>query len=60
MPDELADALGLTHELRSVPIVEPDAVEQIGFVVPRREPSTAILTALVTEVNTVARSLETN
>jgi DNA-binding transcriptional LysR family regulator len=60
MPDKLADALGLTHQLRSVPIVEPDAAEQIGFVVPRREPSTAILTALVAEVNTVARSLENN
>jgi len=60
MPDKLADALGLTHQLRSVPIVEPDAVEHIGFIVPRREPSTAILTALVVEVNTVARSLENN
>jgi DNA-binding transcriptional LysR family regulator len=58
MPDKLADALGLTQQLRSVPIVEPDAAEQIGLVVPRREPSTAIVAALVAEVSAAAKALE--
>jgi DNA-binding transcriptional LysR family regulator len=58
MPDKLAEALGLTQQLRSVPIVEPDAVHQIGLVVPKREPSTAIISALVTEAMAVARGLD--
>ena len=31
--DALADTLGLTERLRSIPIVEPGAVHQIGLVV---------------------------
>jgi DNA-binding transcriptional LysR family regulator len=58
MPDKLAEAMGLTQQLRSVRIVEPDAVHQIGLVVPKREPSTAIITALVAEASTVAKSLD--
>jgi len=58
MPDKLAEALGLTQQLRSVPIVEPDTTHQIGLLVPKREPSTAIVAALVAEVNAVARSLD--
>jgi DNA-binding transcriptional LysR family regulator len=57
MPDKLAEALGLTQQLRSVPIVEPDAVHQIGLVLPKREPSTAIISALVAETVAVAKSL---
>ena len=57
MPDKLADALGLTQQLRSVPIVEPDAAELIGLVVPKREPSTAIVAAFIAEVNASARAL---
>ena len=57
MPDKLAEALGLTQQLRSVPIVEPDAVHQIGLVLPKREPSTAIMSALVAETIAVAKSL---
>ena len=57
MPDKLAEALGLTQRLRSVPIVEPDAVHQIGLVLPSREPATAIVAALVAEVTAVAKTL---
>jgi DNA-binding transcriptional LysR family regulator len=60
MPDKLAEALGLTQQLRSVPIVEPDVTHQIGLLVPKREPSTAIVTALIAEVNAIARSLDHN
>jgi hypothetical protein len=50
-------SLGLTQQLRSVPIVEPDAVHQIGLVLPRREPSTAIVSALVAEATALAKTL---
>jgi DNA-binding transcriptional LysR family regulator len=60
MPDKLAQALGLTQQLRSLPIVEPDATHQVGLLVPKREPSTAIVTALVAEVNAIARSIDHN
>ena len=58
MPDKLAEALGLTQQLRSVPIVGPDAASQIGFVVALREPATAMIAALLTELATVSRALE--
>src|SRR5471032_1958070 len=38
MPEKLADTLGLTEHLRSIPIVDPAAVHQIGLVVPRASP----------------------
>ena len=38
MPEKLAATLGLTERLRSIPIVEPEAVHAIGLVVPQREP----------------------
>jgi DNA-binding transcriptional LysR family regulator len=58
MPDKLAEALGLTQQLRSVPIVEPDAAEQIGLLVPRREPSTTLVAAFISEVQAAAKVLE--
>jgi DNA-binding transcriptional LysR family regulator len=57
MSDKLAETLGLTERLRSVPIVEPETAQQIGLVVSGREPLTAIVSALVAEVNTVAKSM---
>ena len=38
MPERLADTLGLTEKLRSIPIVEPEAVHKSAYVVPPREP----------------------
>jgi DNA-binding transcriptional LysR family regulator len=57
MPEKLADTLGLTERLRSIPIVEPEAVHQIGLVVPPREPMTPLATALVAEARRLAKSL---
>ncbi len=57
MPQKLADTLGLTEHLRSIPIVEPEAVHQIGLVVPPREPMTAIGAALVAEATHLAKSM---
>jgi DNA-binding transcriptional LysR family regulator len=60
MPAKLADALGLTETIRSIPIVEPDEVHTIGLVVPEREPMTPLAAALVAEARLVARKLEGN
>jgi DNA-binding transcriptional LysR family regulator len=57
MPEKLADTLGLTEHLRSIPIVEPDAVHQIGLVVPPREPMTTLVAALVAEATYLAKSM---
>ena len=55
MPEKLADTLGLTERLRSIPIVEPEAVHQIGLVVPPREPMTSLAAALVAEASSISR-----
>jgi DNA-binding transcriptional LysR family regulator len=57
MPEKLADTLGLTEQLRSIPIIEPDAVHQIGLVVPPREPMTPLVAALVAEAIFLAKSM---
>jgi DNA-binding transcriptional LysR family regulator len=54
MPERLADTLGLTEKLRSIPIVEPEVVHQIGLVVPPREPMIPIVSALVAEAGHLA------
>jgi DNA-binding transcriptional LysR family regulator len=57
MPEKLADTLGLTERLRSIPIVEPDATHQIGLVVPRREPMTPLTAALIAEAIYLSKSM---
>jgi len=50
MPEKLASTLGLMEQVRSIPIVEPQAIHTIGLVVPHREPTTPLVLALVAEV----------
>jgi DNA-binding transcriptional LysR family regulator len=57
MPAKLADSLGLTDNVRSIPIVEPAATHLIGLVVPEREPTTPLIKALVTEARQLATVL---
>lgn len=57
MPEKLADTLGLTEHLRSIPIVEPEAVHGIGLVVPDREPMPPLSAALVAEAKLLAERL---
>jgi DNA-binding transcriptional LysR family regulator len=54
MPAKLAETLGLTESVRSIPIVEPLVTHSVGLVVPDREPTTPLITALIGE----ARALE--
>jgi len=58
MPEKLADTLGLTERLRSIPIIEPEAVHQIGLVVSPREPMPPLVSALVAEASHFARSAQ--
>jgi DNA-binding transcriptional LysR family regulator len=57
MPERLADTLGLTEKLRSIPIVEPEVVHQIGLVVPPREPMIPVVSALVAETSRLASAI---
>ncbi|MPZ57206.1 MAG: LysR family transcriptional regulator [Rhizobiales bacterium] len=58
MPAKLAETLGLTDTIRAIPIVEPEAVQTIGLVVPSREPTTPLTAALVDEAKRLAPLLD--
>jgi DNA-binding transcriptional LysR family regulator len=57
MPEKLADTLGLTERLRSIPIVEPEAVHAIGLIVPSHDPMPPLTAALIAEAKLVASSM---
>jgi DNA-binding transcriptional LysR family regulator len=57
MPAKLADTLGLTDSVRAIPIVEPAATHTIGLVVADREPTTPLITALVSQAQQLAKVL---
>jgi DNA-binding transcriptional LysR family regulator len=57
MPAKLAETLGLTDNVRSIPIVEPAATHAVGLIVSHREPMTPLLAALVTEARALAKIL---
>lgn len=56
LPEKLAESLRVTAPLRSIPIVEPEAVHEIGLVVPHREPVTPQVAALVLEAKKLAQN----
>ena len=57
MPAKLAETLGLTDSVRSIPIVEPAATHLIGLVVPDRDPTTPLIKALMSEARQLAAVL---
>lgn len=57
MPAKLAETLGLTDNVRAIPIVEPAATHAVGLVVPHREPMTPLISALVSEARELASTL---
>jgi DNA-binding transcriptional LysR family regulator len=57
MPALLAETLGLTDRVRSIPIVEPTHGYSIGLVVPHREPMTPLTAALTEEAKVLAKSM---
>jgi DNA-binding transcriptional LysR family regulator len=60
MPEKIADMLDLVEPFRAIPIVEPQAVHEIGLVVPQREPMTPLTAALVAEAKSLAASLQSS
>ena len=59
MPAKLAEVLGLTETVRSIPIKEPEVTHSIGLVVPHRDPMTPLINALVSEAKQLAPLLNT-
>lgn len=57
MPAKLADTLGLTESVRSIPIVEPAATHAVGLVVSDRDKTTPLIGALITEAKQLAKIL---
>jgi len=58
MPSKLAETLGLTDNVRSIPIVEPAATHSIGLIVPNRDPTTPLIRALIAEARQLAILLD--
>jgi DNA-binding transcriptional LysR family regulator len=58
MPAKLAETLGLTESVRSIPIIEPAATQAIGLVIPDRDPTTPLIKALVAEAKQLAILLD--
>jgi len=56
MPEKLAEALDVTAPLRSIPIVSPEAVHEIGLVAPQREPAPPLVAVLLAEARKLAAS----
>jgi DNA-binding transcriptional LysR family regulator len=58
MPAKLAETLGLTESVRSIPIIEPAATQAIGLVIPDRDQTTPLIKALVAEAKQLAIVLD--
>jgi hypothetical protein len=43
----MAGSLGISDEIRAIPLVDPQAVHMIGLVVPEREPHMPAVSALL-------------
>jgi len=59
MPARLAQTLGLSDNIRMIPIVDPVVTYRVGLVVPQRDPMTPLVATLVQIAREVAPSLET-
>ena len=57
MPAKLADTLGLTESIRSIPIVQPIATHAVGLVIPHRDTTTPLVGALIAEARQLAEVL---
>jgi len=58
MPAKLAETLGLSDSIRSIPIVDPVVDYSVGLVIPQRDPMTPLIAALVQVAREVAPTLE--
>jgi DNA-binding transcriptional LysR family regulator len=58
MPAKLAETLGLSDAVRTIPIVDPVVTYSVGMVVPQRDPMTPLIAALVHIAREVAPTLQ--
>jgi DNA-binding transcriptional LysR family regulator len=58
MPAKLAQTLGLSDSIRSIPIVDPVVDYSVELVIPQRDPMTPLIAALVQVAREVAPTLE--
>jgi DNA-binding transcriptional LysR family regulator len=58
MPAKLAETLGVSDAVRSIPIVDPAVTYSVGLVVPQRDPLTPLIAALAQIAREVAPALE--
>lgn len=57
MPAKLADTLGLSDAVRSIPIIDPLVTYRIGLVIPLRDPMTPLVATLAQIAREVAPTL---
>ncbi len=57
MPEKLTGIFGLSPEIRSIPIVEPDTMYTIGLIAGPREPITPLVSAFMREAKRVSSDL---
>jgi DNA-binding transcriptional LysR family regulator len=57
MPARLVDMLGLTEQVRAIPVIEPSETHTIGLVVLKRDPTTPLITALLSECRLLAKAM---
>jgi len=60
MPAKLAETLGFSDRVRTIPIVDPAVTYNVGLVIPQRDPMTPLIAALVQVAREVAPSLQTD
>jgi hypothetical protein len=58
MPAKLAETLGLSDTVRTIPIIDPTVTYSVGLVIPQRDPLTPLIAALVQVAREVAPTLE--
>jgi DNA-binding transcriptional LysR family regulator len=58
MPARLAQTLGLSDNIRMIPIVDPVVTYSVGLVVPQRDPMTPLVATLVQTAREVAPTLQ--
>ena len=59
LPPILADGIGLPSNVASIPIVEPDVTHAVGLIVPRRDVTAPVVTALLQVVRDLGRAMAT-
>ena len=49
MPEKMVESFGMRDRVKSMPIIEPDAIHTVGLITAKREPATPVVSALLKE-----------